>query len=278
MSTEQQHDALLVDVRDISAVCQARRGCRSRRRRRRRRHHRSHRRVSARQGRQTRDRARTRSLRRDRHGTYQRAPDDGDRHAPQRAGETVRTHPRAGGVGRGARRHRHDRRHRSRARHRRGLRVGRRVPARAARRRRGEQPDVSRPTPTLAGELGFDAEYLESVPLVEPAGRSLRRIRRAFIRASISRASRRRSWRSGAESTSTRRPTNSATTRARVKVDRTYGDVRGRRHRHAQSAGRLRRHGGRHAVSNEAGAVHQLRDCRACRARRRARRAVVGHG
>ena len=40
------------------------------------------------------------------------------------------------------------------------------------------------------------------------------RIRPASIRAGISRAWRRRSWRSGAESTSTRKPTNSATTRA----------------------------------------------------------------
>ena len=61
-----------------------------------------------REGRQTRHRARTWSLCGDRHGTYQRALDDGDRRAPQRTGERIGTHARAGGVGCGARRHRPD--------------------------------------------------------------------------------------------------------------------------------------------------------------------------
>ncbi len=63
-----------------------------------------------------------------------------------------------------------------------------------------------------------------------------------------------------------------------VKANGHLVSVQGRRHRHAQSAGRLRRPGGRHPVSDEAGAVHELRDCRACGARRRPRRTLVGHG
>ena len=69
--------------------------------------------VSAGEGRQARHRARTRTLRDDRHGTHERAPDDGDRRATDRAREAVRTRPRAGGLGRGAGRDRDDRRDRS---------------------------------------------------------------------------------------------------------------------------------------------------------------------
>ena len=65
----------------------------------------------------------------------------------------------------------------------------------------------------LAGELGFDAEYLEFVPLLGRPGVRFAD-QAASIRVSISPAWRRHSWHSGAESTSTRRPTSSATTRA----------------------------------------------------------------
>ena len=72
-------------------------------------------------------------LRRDRHRPHHRAPDDGHRHAAQRAGRPARPRARAGGVGRGAGGHRPDRRHRPRPRHRLRLRLGRRLPARADR-------------------------------------------------------------------------------------------------------------------------------------------------
>ena len=50
-----------------------------------------------------------------------------------------------------------------------------------------------------------------------------------------------------------------------MKVGRPHGALRGRRHRHAQSAGRTRRARRRHALSDEARAVHQLRHRRTCR-------------
>ena len=48
--------------------------------------------------------------------------------------------------------------------------MGRRVSARAARRRRARASEDLKADATLAGELGFDAEYLESVPLLDRPG------------------------------------------------------------------------------------------------------------
>ena len=91
--------------------------------------------------------------------------------------EAIRAQPRASGLGRGAGRHRDDRRGDSRAHDRRRLRVGRRIPACAARRRRCGRAGgaTARRRPTLARDLGFDAEYVEAVPLVDRPGIRFRR-------------------------------------------------------------------------------------------------------
>ena len=140
-----------------------------------------------------------------------------------------------------------------------------------------DQPEHLKADAKLAGELGFDAEYLESVPLVGRPGvrfadqarihprRYLAGVAKAFVALG------------GRIHEHSEADEFCDDPRAR-EGQWTYGDVRGRRHRDAQSLGGLRRHGGRHPVSNEAGAVHQLRDRRACRARCRARRTLVGHG
>ena len=140
-----------------------------------------------------------------------------------------------------------------------------------------DQPEHLKADAKLAGELGFDAEYLESVPLRGPARRALCGSG-PHPSASVSRGR-------GEGVRGTRGPNPRALGGRRIlrrpapcEGQWTYGDVRGRRHRDAQSPGGLRRHGGRHPVSNEAGAVHQLRDRWACRARCRARRTLVGHG
>ena len=159
------------------------------------------------------DRARTRSLRRDRHRTYQRAPDDGDRRAPERTRETVRrpTRRRCGTRGSPPS---PDRRHRREHDIDAGFDWVDGYLHAPQDDDTSEQAARLKAEAALAGELGFDAEYLDDVPWW--AGRAFAsRIRRAFTRASILRAWRRRSSRSAAASTSTRKPTNSATTRAR---------------------------------------------------------------
>jgi glycine/D-amino acid oxidase-like deaminating enzyme len=77
----------------------------------------------------------------------------------------------------------------------------------------GDQVEDLKAEAGLAGEFGFDAVYLESIPLVGRPG--VRFANQARIHpANILRAWRRRWSRSEAESTSTRKPTNSATTHA----------------------------------------------------------------
>ena len=126
-------------------------------------------------------------------GHTTRAPDDGHRRAAVGAGEALRARSRAGGVGRGARGDRADRRDRRRPRARLRLRLGARLPARAdgaaGRRRR---PAVAARRSVARAELGFDARSSTRCRLsAGPACAST--VRRGFIRASTSPASRARS-------------------------------------------------------------------------------------
>ena len=110
-------------------------------------------------------------LRADRHRPHDRAPDHGHRHAAAASWSTRSAATRAGGVGRRARGDRADRRHRPRPWHRLRLRLGRRLPARADRlERRRTRRTPSATTPTLARELGFDAAFVDEVPLVGGPG------------------------------------------------------------------------------------------------------------
>ena len=77
---------------------------------------------------------------------------------------------RAGGVGRRAGGHPPDRRHRPRPRHRLRLRLGRRLPARADGLPAGGGGGTFRDDAALARELGFDAEFVDDVPLVGGPG------------------------------------------------------------------------------------------------------------
>ena len=129
--------------------------------------------------------------------------------------EEVRAQSRASGLGRGAGRHREDRRADSRAHDRRRLRVGRRIPARAARRGR-ERPGgaIARRRPSWrATSISTRSTSRRRHSSTAPVSASP--IRPAFTRASTWPGWRRRSWRSAAGSTSTRRPRSSATSRAR---------------------------------------------------------------
>jgi glycine/D-amino acid oxidase-like deaminating enzyme len=73
-----------------------------------------------------------------------------------------------------------------------------------------DQPKQLKSEAQLAGELGFDAEYVESVPLVGRPGVRFADQARVHPRR-YSPASQRRSWHSAAGSTSTPKPTSSAT-------------------------------------------------------------------
>ena len=140
-----------------------------------------------------------------------------------------------------------------------------------------DDADTLRADAALASELGFDAEFVESVPLFKQPG--VRFANQARIHP--------RKYLAGVATAlvGPRRP-HPRTVRSRRVLrppasrqgQRTRGDVRGRRHRHAQSAGRLPQRGWRHAVPDEAGAVHQLRGGGTCRPWGGARRALVGHG
>ena len=190
----------------------------------------------------------------------------------------IRPQPRAGGVGRGARRDRHRSTTSSASTTSTPASSGSTgTCTRRSATTRVSSRSTSKADATLAGELGFDAEYLEAVPLVGRPGVRFADQARIHPR-SISRAWRRRSWHSGGRIYEHSEADEFCDDPRAVKANGhtvTCEDVVIATHNPLVG---LRRHGGRHALSDEARALHQLRHRRACRARRRARRAVVGHG
>ena len=116
----------------------------------------------------------------------------------------------------------------------------------------------------LARELGFDAEYVDAVPLVGRPGVRFANQARIHPRRYLAGVAKAFVALGGRIHEHSAVDEFCDDPRAR-EGQRPHGDVRGRRHRHAQSAGRPRRDRRRHALSDQARALHELCDRRACR-------------
>ena len=272
-----RHRTVLGRLRFFSDIPEDRTGSSRRRRRGRRRHHRVDGGVPARRRRKNGRAARTREMRPDRHRSHQRAPDDGDRRAARRLVNRFGRDTRAGRLGRRTRRDRADRFHHPRARDRLRVRVGGRLPPRA--RRRGPTP--SKPTHVQRGggareRLGFDARVRRGRAARGRARRPFEAQARFHPRKYLAGLARAITARAG-RSTSTAKRKNSATSRSASRptdCTLTCDDIVVATHNPLVGVASIAE---RHAVPDQARALHELRHRRTGAAGRGSRRALLGH-